>query len=49
MLNNKYLMFAVKVVGEIADALEDGKVTSQEIQDFVLLMIQEVPKLIKKN
>ena len=46
---NKYVLFAIRVVGEVADALEDGKLTQQEVQDFVLMLIKEVPKLISKE
>lgn len=44
---NKYLMFAIVTMGAVADALEDGKISQQEIEEFALLMIREIPKLFK--
>lgn len=42
-------MFAMRVVGMVADALEDGKITQEEVQDFVLFLISEVSHLLKKD
>lgn len=48
-MNSKYFLFVIKIIKEVADALEDGKISAEEIQNFVLFIITEVPKLFKKD